>query len=115
MMGPVDAVITCLDKYATFKGVATRAEYWWFMLFCNLFTLVPAIIFISMQSQRWMSTWLIATLLFLIIPSLAVTVRRLHDIGFSGIYFLVNFIPAVGGLIFLYFMVKPSSDRPYGK
>ncbi len=114
MMGPVDAVITCIDKYFSFRGAATRAEYWWFMLFCNVFIFVPLIIFASLEMGDCGVVWLIASLLFLVIPSLTVSVRRLHDIGLSGFYYFVNFIPAVGAFIYLYFMIKPSSDRPYG-
>lgn len=70
-------------KYAQFNGRSTRSEYWYFVLFSGIISLVLSIIF------EFLST--LFTLLILI-PSLSVQVRRLHDVGRSGWLVLVSFI-----------------------
>ena len=56
------------------------------------------------------------TALALVVPGIAVGVRRLHDIGKSGWWMLISFIPYVGGFVLLYFMCKKSAeDNEYGK
>lgn len=75
-MNFVTAVRTGLRKYATFKGTATRPEYWWFVLFSAL----GDILFIILRVPALRGIWSLALLL----PSLAVAVRRNHDAGRSG-------------------------------
>src|SRR5271155_4818174 len=90
------AVRTCFQKYATFEGAATRAEYWWFTLFIVIvdfllvFTRVPALSLL----------WLVAT----IVPGLAVTVRRHHDAGRSAWWILTSLV----GLWALILLCYPS-------
>ena len=122
MMSFFEAVRTCMmDKYATFSGRAPRAEYWWFYLFVNLVVLVSVMLMgiagllLSMEITRPMIGW---SLLFfgvivcmsLVIPSISVTIRRLHDTGRSGWWYLVNFIPYVGGILLLIFCVLRSDE-----
>jgi uncharacterized membrane protein YhaH (DUF805 family) len=88
-----------LGKYATFEGRARRKEYWFFMLF-NFFAVVVltvvdmAIGTFSEQAEIGLfgSVYLLAVL----IPSVAVTVRRLHDTNRSGWWVLLNVIPVIG-------------------
>ena len=99
-MGFGDAVKACLRKYATFSGRASRPEYWWFVLFLFLSTLVAVVIDsvifgTSPDAAAPLSTVIgLATL----IPALAVAFRRLHDIGRPGWYI---FIPSITGLLFV--------------
>lgn len=74
-----EAISTCLNKYATFSGRASRSEYWYFYLFCILIGLISG--FIEVAGSPAVSG-LIS--LALVLPSLAVTVRRLHDTNRSG-------------------------------
>lgn len=94
----VTAIKTCLSKYATFTGRASRSEYWWFFLF-EVLVLIGTLM---------VSDWLygLAGLAFLL-PALAVAVRRLHDVGRSGWFLLLGLIPLVN-LILLYWAVQPS-------
>ena len=69
-MGFVEAIKTCFSKYATFSGRARRPEYWWFFLFTFILGLIPVVGVISG--------------LVCLIPSLAVSWRRMHDIGKPG-------------------------------
>ena len=81
-----EAIKTCFEKYAVFSGRARRSEYWYFYLFTFLVSLVlDCIPFLGALSFVW---WLAQ-----LIPSLAVTVRRFHDIGKSGWNYLFFAIP----------------------
>ena len=85
-----NAIKTCLkDKYANFKGRASRSEFWFFYLFLVIgYAISISTIFISIKlSIGIMSIFVLA----MIIPSLAVTVRRLHDINKSGWFILLPF------------------------
>ncbi len=132
-MNPLAAIKSAFGKYITFKGRASRSEFWWFFLvvaivmcaaifievpkfiqaitpfiqsgmpgaelllvvFSNLFAFFPL-----------MLGWLALTAL----PSIAVSVRRLHDSNLSGWFYLVSFIPYVGGVIFLYLVARAPRD-----
>ncbi len=97
------------DNYANFTGRARRKEYWMFVLFNVIFAIVALIIdniigtsfsigegaYAMHLPYGWI--YLIYTLIVLI-PSLAVLVRRLHDIGKSGWWFFIAFIPLIGAI-----------------
>lgn len=100
--------IKALKNYATFQGRATRTEYWMFTLFSYIFALVP-FIFIFIDSLTVFAPiliWLYAAVM--ILPSLAVTVRRLHDTGRSGWWYLINFVPVIGGIWLLILLCQRS-------
>src|ERR1700728_3065412 len=78
------AVRTCLRKYATFSGVAIRPEYWWFVLFEFLGSIIIG--FTGVVALRLI--WALALLL----PGLAVAVRRLHDTGRSAWWILTGLL-----------------------
>ena len=115
------AVRTCLSKYATFSGRAIRSEYWYFVLFNFLGQILLGIIdgilfdtgsmmhgtgFLSFQSEGGPLSGLFS--LAILLPSIAVGVRRLHDIGKSGWWLLLILLPLIGFLVLLYFFVQPS-------
>lgn len=92
-MGPIQAITTCFRKYATFSGRASRSEYWWFGLFiivgCTLTYLIDTVVFgdhlNAINSGGYvllptMELFGLATLL----PSWAVAVRRMQDVGQNG-------------------------------
>jgi uncharacterized membrane protein YhaH (DUF805 family) len=98
-MSFAESVRTCLSKYATFSGRARRSEFWWFTLALILVYIVAGIIDAAIGNQILEFVVLLAT----IVPSLAVTMRRLHDTGRSGWWILIGLIPIVGGIILLVF------------
>ena len=107
-MSFVSAIKTCLTHYATFQGRARRPEFWWFMLFCVLaISLAEALVGEGFSG--------LVTLL-LLVPTFAVSARRLHDIGRSGWWQLVSLAPLVGVLVVLYWYVQPSDayENKYG-
>ena len=103
----------CLQKFAVFKGRATRAEYWCFILFSFLLdsVLYPVMINITGTETADIVTGFVLICLF--IPSVSVGVRRLHDINFKGWWILISI--TIIGLIPLWIMYclpgKPEKNR----
>ncbi len=110
-MGFQDAVRTCFEKYATFNGRAARPEFWWFALFLVLANIVLGLADGAVFPG---DTRLLGPLFTLatIVPTIAVSVRRLHDIGKTGWWVLLHLIPVIGFLVMLYFYVQRSEDGP---
>ena len=100
-----------LKKYAVFNGRARRMEYWMFILFNIIITVVLALIdYLTGTFSPRVGVGLLGGLyaLAVLIPSLAVTVRRLHDTGRTGWWILIGLIPVIGGIVLLIFMVLDS-------
>tara|TARA_B100001287_G_scaffold10843_1_gene8341 strand:- start:207 stop:902 length:696 start_codon:yes stop_codon:yes gene_type:complete len=119
------------DNYTNFSGRARRKEYWMFSLFFFLITVVIYFLFgllaffiagdlINFMNIEWVPIVLgfsvIIYFLIHLIPSIAVTVRRLHDTGKSGWLYLLAFIPYIGSLIIFIFTVIEGDrgDNKYG-
>lgn len=105
------ATRTCLSKYAEFHGRAARPEYWWFVLFTILGNIAAGIID-AVFGFRADGTGLVGGLfsLAMLLPSLAVASRRLHDIDRSFWWVLVGLIPVIGWLVLLYWFVQPGTS-----
>lgn len=109
--------LEALRKYATFEGRARRKEYWFFILFNVLAVVVLGIIDVVLgTSSKETGLGLLSGLYLLavLLPALAVTVRRLHDTDRSGWWILIEFIPLIGGLVLLVFTLldsTPGSNR----
>lgn len=101
------------DNYANFKGRARRKEYWMFFLFNMLFVFVTAVIDFVLGIFPLMY---VIYLLAVLIPSLAVFVRRLHDIGKSGWWFFISFIPIIGAIWLLVLLCTDGNpgENSYG-
>ena len=95
-----------LKKYAVFNGRARRKEYWMFALFFLIFIIVAAIIDVALGTTTEDGAGILVTvyILAMILPGLSVSVRRLHDLGKSGWFYLINFIPFIGAIWFLVLM-----------
>ena len=100
-----EAILTCLRKYFTFSGRASRSEYWWFVLFCILggaiFSALEQLINGITGTPNGPTLLSGAFNLATFIPSLAVGWRRMHDTGRSGLYLLYPLIAMVGLSIFI--------------
>ena len=106
--------IAVLKKYAVFSGRAQRAEYWYFYLFSMIINSV-LVIFSFIIGDNWDTLGILFSLA-IIIPTLAVTIRRLHDTGRSGWMILISLIPLVGGIWLLILMIIDSQagENKYG-
>jgi uncharacterized membrane protein YhaH (DUF805 family) len=101
------AIGTCFTKYADFNGRASRPEYWWYALFLFLVSIA-----ISLLGHGASALFSLGTLL----PSLAVTARRLHDTSRSGWWQLLWFVPVIGWIVMIILLVGEGTpgDNPYG-
>ena len=109
-----NAVKTCFSKYVKFEGKASRSEYWYFWLFSFCIETIPIILAFIIDKDVISLPLLAVSFLYCIVsflPMLSVAIRRLHDIGKSGAYFFVSFIPFVGGLILLYFLCQKGNEN----
>lgn len=112
--------LEALGKYAVFSGRARRSEYWFFVLFTCLIAIVLGGLGLFVATMAGGPPTLAEYLvdffsLLVLVPSLAVSVRRLHDIGMNGWWVLLNLVP-LGGLVLLYFFCQDSQpgDNAYG-
>lgn len=120
MLGFLEAVVRCLRKYATFRGRATRAEYWWFSLFNTLLGMAVYAAFQHLMGTAAADEAVGFVQLALFLPALAVGVRRLHDINFRGWWMLLA-LTGVGIIPLIVFFCLPGKaaanrfgSREYG-
>ncbi len=100
-----ESVQSVLTNYAKFDGRARRSEYWWFVLFNVIVSIVAGIldqILIAIIGFGFIG---IIASLALLIPGLAVAIRRLHDTDRSGWWLLIILVPVLGFLAMIYFTV----------
>lgn len=119
------AVKTVVSKYARFEGRASRSEYWYWVLALVITSIVlsmiegaiiaPSIGFEPFDPQVGQPLQLLM-LLVVFLPSLAVSVRRLHDGGRSGWWIFIQLVPFIGSLILLWWYIRPGdeSDNNFG-
>lgn len=108
-----EAVAACLSKYATFSGRASRAEFWWFVLFTLLAAMIINALFAPFLGQQTGLGLAMIFLVLMLLPSLAVGARRLHDMNASGWWQLLH-ISGVGSLILYVWMTlrgTPGANR----
>jgi uncharacterized membrane protein YhaH (DUF805 family) len=114
--------INALKQYASFSGRAQRKEYWYFALFSSIISifwgLSMSVLFAATQPRLVLSAAVpgMCYTLAILMPALAVAVRRLHDTGRSGGWIFITLIPVIGGIWFLVLMVLDSQpgDNRYG-
>lgn len=111
--------LAVLKKYAVFGGRAQRAEYWFFFLFNIIISIVLTVLdgmLGTMNAEAGLGLLSGLYTLAVLIPGIAVTIRRLHDTGRSGWWILIAFVPFIGALVLLVFMIldsQPGSNE-YG-
>ena len=111
--------VEALKKYAVFSGRSRRKEYWYFILFVSIISIVLNIIDGLIGAyNRTVGVGLLSSIfsLAVLIPSIAVTVRRLHDTDRSGWWVLISLVLFIGWIVLLVFTVQdstPGSNR-YG-
>lgn len=111
------AVRMAFDSYCRFQGRSSRSEYWWWVLFVAILSfcigIIEGILGFSMTAVQTTSGILSLALL---LPGLGLSVRRLHDIGKSGWWILLGFIPLVGAIVLIIWFAQNSQmqDNQYG-
>jgi len=107
-----------LKKYAVFSGRARRKEYWMFVLFNMIIALVLAFIdgAAGLAGETGIGPLYSLYCLAVLIPAIAVGVRRLHDTNHSGWWFFILLVPFIGAIVLLVFFVQDSQagDNKYG-
>jgi uncharacterized membrane protein YhaH (DUF805 family) len=107
-----------LKKYAVFNGRARRKEYWMFFLFNIIIAVILGLVegFAGIAPESDQSVLGTLYMLAVLLPGLAVGVRRLHDSDRSGWWLLIAFVPIIGAIILLVFMVQDSQpgENQYG-
>lgn len=110
----------CLGRYASFGGRSSRKEFWGYTIVNSVILAVMVYFYFntgSQLSQNISATVLILYILITVCPSLAVVIRRWHDLGRTGKWILLNFIPGVGTIVSLcFFLVKgEATTNEYGR
>jgi len=108
--------IQVLKNYVTFSGRARRSEYWYFVLFNLIASVVLGVLDAIMQVAGGVGFLGLLYTLAVLLPTIAVGVRRMHDIGKSGWWLLLPIIPLVGLIVMIVFLVKDSvpGENQYG-
>lgn len=96
-----DSISTCFSKYATFDGRASRSEFWWWFLFTFLASAAAGVV-----SEAASGLFSLAVLL----PSLAVGARRLHDTDRSGWFLLLWLIPVIGWIVLIVWAIQEGKE-----
>lgn len=99
----MDYFIGALKKYADFNGRARRKEYWMFVLIYMVINIVLAVLGMDVISM--------IVGLALLVPSISIGARRLHDTGRSGWWQLIYFVPLIGLIVMIVFLVQDSHDE----
>jgi len=115
----IDWYVSVLRRYVAFSGRAGRSEYWWFAL-ANAIVAVALTILGKIGESIGLGGLLMVPyylyLLAVLLPSIGVGVRRLHDTGRSGWWLLLAFVPFIGAIVLIIFFILDSTpgDNKYG-
>ena len=107
-MSFTDAIRDGFSKYVTFSGRSSRSAYWWWYLFGILVLVVSLAIDYALGAGGILY---VLVALAMLLPNLAVLVRRLHDAGHSGWWVLIGLLPLIGAIVLLVFTLQ-GSDQP---
>lgn len=113
----MDLMFAPFRKYVDFQGRARRSEYWLWVLFLTAVEIVLILLAAVMgngdpQSAGPELLLLILFWLAVVLPTLAVAVRRLHDTGRSGFWLFISLVPLIGGIVLLIFFVLDGTPGP---
>ncbi|WBQ02291.1 DUF805 domain-containing protein [Kribbella sp. CA-293567] len=109
-----------IKKYAVFSGRARRKEFWMFVLFSTIISIIIGIVdrLLGLNYGANDSNGVLGTIytLAILLPSIGVAIRRMHDTGRSGWWVLINLVPCVGFIVFIVFAAQEGNagDNQYG-
>jgi uncharacterized membrane protein YhaH (DUF805 family) len=110
-MSFVEAIKSGFQNYVNFSGRAARSEYWYWILFSMLMTIGSFLIDLALFPQLYVSPINTTVELALFLPTLAVSVRRLHDLDFSGWWLLLAFTGIGAFMLLGWFCLRGRRDR----
>lgn len=97
-------------RYVDFKTRSTRSQFWWWTLWSVLINLVSGVLDVSLGMADFTPINLLTSLAMLL-PTLAVSIRRLHDIGRTGWWYLIVLIPIIGWIVLLVFFCTKTQEE----
>lgn len=114
MMTLHESVVICLRKRNDFTGRAGRAEYWWFALVSWLTGIIGGGAWVVLPWVGYLAMGI--GVLGVLLPGIAVMVRRLHDTGRSGAHFFICLVPVIGLVLLIVALAAPGAPgpNPYG-
>jgi len=115
----MDQYLAVLSKYAVFSGRAGRREYWMFLLFNLIFTIAARFVDMTSGSDIVLLGMRPISMVYglaVALPSFAVAVRRLHDIGYAGWWMLLVVVPFIGpvALVVMFCLAGDPGENKYG-
>lgn len=113
---PINALTSCLKRYTKFEGRASRSEFWYWVLSTFIIGFVIGFVGVLTVGEEGTNVIVNILQLALLLPGLAVAVRRLHDTGRSGWNLLWPFLPLIGAIILIIFYCQASREaNQYGE
>ena len=109
-MGFGQAISAGFIKYVNFRDRAGRSEFWYWALFVNIVEIVAFAIDSMLKTQLPIAVWLVFLLTY--IPTLAIGVRRLHDVDRTGFWILISVIPLIGVIVLFIWWATKGTDGP---
>jgi uncharacterized membrane protein YhaH (DUF805 family) len=112
------AISTCFGKFATFRGRASRSEYWWFYFFCLICMVgayvVDLLVGTTVADDKGefaggLFFWLV--FLVLVVPQISAVVRRLHDVDRSGWWYWIALVPLVGIILIVWTCMRGTAGE----
>lgn len=107
-----------LKKYAVFDGRASRTEFWMFVLFNIIAAVIVSIVDHILGTRTASGVGILGSIysLAVLLPTIGVSIRRLHDTGRSGFWLLIAFVPFIGAVVLIVFYILESQpgDNEYG-
>ena len=104
-VSPIEALRLFFTRYVDFKGRSRRSEFWWATLVTGVIGAILGTLFAKAQIVSYI--WSLAILL----PTVAVAIRRLHDVGKSWVWYLWNLLPVVGQIILIVQYCKDGEEE----
>jgi uncharacterized membrane protein YhaH (DUF805 family) len=101
-----------IRRYADFDGRAGRPEFWWFALLNVIVTVVVLIVGYAVLGSAHGAILADLYTLLVLLPSLGVEIRRLHDTDRSGWWILIALVPIVGGIVLIVFLALAGTPGP---
>ncbi|MDE6143885.1 MAG: DUF805 domain-containing protein [Muribaculaceae bacterium] len=115
-----ESIRSVLSKYVTFSGRASRSEYWWFTLFTIMVSVAIYLLGLPFSSNGDPALWTLLLQwgfnLAILLPTIALGVRRMHDIGKGGGWIFITLIPLIGFFWYIVLAATPGDpgDNRFG-